>query len=79
MVNRAKVYFTDLRAKLGKNLLDKLKKLVLEAGIKEIDFKDKFAALKIYFGEPGNLSYIRPNYAACIVKLIKELEGRPFF
>ena len=44
MVNSAKVYFTNLRAKPGKNLLDKLKKLVLEAGIKEIDFKDKFAA-----------------------------------
>ncbi len=51
MVNRAKVYFTDLRAKPGKNLLDKLKKLVLEAGIKEIDFKDKFAALKIHWAK----------------------------
>ncbi len=78
-MNRAKVYFTDLRAKPGKNLLDKLKRLVLKAGIKEIDFKDKFAALKIHFGEPGNLSYIRPNYAACIVKLIKDFGGRPFF
>ncbi|OGD13843.1 4Fe-4S ferredoxin [Candidatus Atribacteria bacterium RBG_19FT_COMBO_35_14] len=78
MVNSAKVYFTDLRAKPGKNLLDKLKKLVLEAGIKEIGFKDKFTALKIHFGEPGNLSYIRPNYAACIVKLIKDFGGRPF-
>lgn len=77
-MKKAKVYFTDLRAKPGKNLLDKLKKLVLEAGIKEIDFKDKFAALKIHFGEPGNLSYIRSNYAACIVKLIKDLGGRPF-
>jgi len=77
-LNRAKVYFTDLRAKPGKNLLDKLKKLILEAGIKEIDFKDKFVALKIHFGEPGNLSYIRPNYVACIVKLIKELGGRPY-
>ena len=72
-MNRAKVYFTDLRAKPEKNLLDKLKKLVLKAGIKEIDFKDKFTALKIHFGEPGNLSYIRSNYVACIVKLIKEL------
>jgi len=53
-VNRAKVYFTDLRAKPGKNLLDKLKKLVLEAGIKEIDFKKKFVSLKIHFGEPEN-------------------------
>ena len=77
-MNKTKVYFTDLRANSGKNLLDKLKKLVLKAGIKEIDFKDKFTALKIHFGEPGNLSYIRPNYVACIVILIKELKGRPF-
>jgi hypothetical protein len=78
MVDRAKVYFTDLRAKPGKNLLDKLKKLVLEAGIEEIDFKGQLVALKIHFGEPGNLSYIRSNYVACIVQLIKELGGKPF-
>ncbi|PJB56424.1 MAG: 4Fe-4S ferredoxin, partial [Candidatus Infernicultor aquiphilus] len=77
-MDRAKVYFTDLRTKPGKNLLDKLKKLVLEAGIKEIDFKGQLVALKIHFGEPGNLSYIRSNYVACIVKLIKELGGKPF-
>ena len=50
-MNRAKVYFTDLRAKPGKNLLDKLKKLVLKAGIKKVDFKDKFAALKIHWAK----------------------------
>jgi len=78
MVNRVKVYFTDLRAKSGSNLLDKLRRLVLYAGIKKIDFQDKFVALKMHFGEPGNLSYIRPNYVACIVKLIKECGGKPF-
>ncbi len=77
-MDKAQVYFSDLRTKPGKNLLDKLRKLALEAGIKEIDFKDKFTALKIHFGEPGNLSYLRPNYVACLVKLIKELKGKPF-
>ncbi len=77
-MNKAKVYFTGLRAKPGKNLLDKLKKLVFEAGMKEIDSKDKFIALKIHFGEPGNLSYIRPNYVACIVRLIKDFGRRLF-
>jgi hypothetical protein len=39
-VDRAKVYFTDLRTKPGKNLLDKLKKLVLEAvGLKRLILK----------------------------------------
>ena len=63
-MEKSKVYFTNLRTKPGYNLLDKLQKLVVEAGIKNIDFKDKFVAIKIHFGEPGNLSYIRPNYAA---------------
>jgi hypothetical protein len=77
-MNRSKVYFTDLRAKPGKNLLDKLKKLALGAGIEKINFKGQLVALKIHFGEPGNLSYIRPNYVASIVKLVKELGGKPF-
>ncbi|MBZ9636818.1 DUF362 domain-containing protein [Clostridium sp. FP1] len=77
-MNKSKVFFTNLRTKPGCNLLDKLQKLVVEAGIKNIDFKDQFVAIKIHFGEPGNLSYIRPNYAASIVKLIKELGGKPF-
>jgi uncharacterized Fe-S center protein len=52
--------------------------LVKEAGIETIDFKKKMVAIKIHFGEPGNLAYIRPNYAALIVKTIKDLGGKPF-
>ncbi|MCB2290535.1 DUF362 domain-containing protein [Clostridium sp. CS001] len=77
-MEKSKVYFTNLRTNPGYSLLDKLQKLVVDAGIKNIDFKDKFVAIKIHFGEPGNLAYIRPNYAAVIVKLIKELGGKPF-
>ena len=77
-MKKSKVYFTNLRTKSKDNLLDKLQKLVLRAGIKNIDFAGKFVALKIHFGEPGNLAYIRPNYAARIVRLIKELGGLPF-
>lgn len=81
MVNnmeKSKVYFTDLRTKPGLNLLDKLERLMKKAGIENIDFKNKFVAVKIHFGEPGNLAYIRPNYAAVVAKLIKELGGIPF-
>lgn len=77
-MEKSKVYFTDLKTKPGLNLLDKLEKLVKKAGIENIDFKNKFVAIKIHFGEPGNLAYIRPNYAAKLVKVIKELEGIPF-
>ncbi len=77
-MKKSKVYFTNLRVKPRNNLLDKLQNLVLRAGIKNIDFNEKFVALKIHFGEAGNLAYIRPNYVARIVMLIKEAGGFPF-
>jgi len=77
-MEKSKVYFTDLRTKPGVNLLDKVEKLIKRAGIESIDFDKKFTAIKIHFGEPGNLAYIRPNYAARVVEVIKKLGGIPF-
>ena len=54
------VYFTDMRALPGTNLQKKLEKLIRKAGIGNIDFADKYVAIKIHFGEPGNMSYLRP-------------------
>ena len=65
-MNTSKVYFTNLRTTPSSNLLDKMERLVKRAGIANIDFKNQFVAIKIHFGEPGNLAYIRPNYAAHI-------------
>lgn len=67
-----------MRASQSGNLLQKLERMVKKAGMDKIDFKDKFVAIKIHFGEFGNVAYIRPNYAAVIVKLIKDLGGKPF-
>lgn len=75
---KSKVYFADFSAKPGFNLLQKLKRLLIQSGIKNIDFDQKFVAVKIHFGEPGNLAYLRPNYAKVVCDLIKELGGRPF-
>jgi uncharacterized protein len=77
-MKKSKVIFTDMRTKPGMGILDKLEKVVKKAGIENIDFKNKFTAIKIHLGEPGNLAYIRPNYAAVIVRIIKELGGMPF-
>ena len=74
----SKVYFTDFRVKNGVNLLDKLRRLMLKANIKDIDFNNKFTAIKLHFGEPGNLAYLRPNYAKVVADLVKELGGKPF-
>ena len=36
-------------------------------------------AIKLHFGEPGNLSFLRPNYAKAVADVVKELGGIPFF
>ena len=77
-MEKSKVYFTDFRARPGYNLLQKLQRLIKEAGIKNIDFENKYVAIKIHFGEPGNLAYLRPNYSKAVADVIKELGGKPF-
>lgn len=74
----SKVYFTNFRANFDVNLIDKIKLLIKEAGISEIDFNRKFTAIKIHFGEPGNLAFLRPNYAKAVADVIKELGGIPY-
>jgi uncharacterized protein len=74
----SKVFFTDLRANATMNLQRKLEILMKKAGIDAIDFNRKMTAVKIHFGEPGNLSYIRPNYASTVVKYITAKGGKPF-
>ena len=78
MENKSKVYFTDFRTRPGYNLLQKLERLIKKAGIENIDFKNKYVAIKIHFGEPGNLAYLRPNYSKVVADVIKELGGKPF-
>jgi uncharacterized Fe-S center protein len=77
-MGKSKVYFTDMRTKPGLSLLDKLERLIRTAGIDGIKCEDKFVALKIHFGEPGNLAFLRPNYAAKVAAIIKALGGRPY-
>ncbi|OUN47882.1 4Fe-4S ferredoxin [Collinsella sp. An7] len=74
----AKVYFTNLRTYGRESQLDKLKRLIRKAGIEQIDFTNKFVAIKIHFGELGNLSFLRPNYARAVADVVKELGGKPF-
>lgn len=76
-MKKSKVYFTNLRTQ-NINLPKKLEKLILAAGMDQIDFQNKYAAIKIHFGEPGNLAYLRPNYAKVVADLVRQLGGKPF-
>lgn len=60
------------------SLLFKLKNLMKVSGFESIDFKDKFVAVKIHFGEPGNMAFLRPNWSKVVCDYVKELGGKPF-
>lgn len=78
MEHKAQVYFTDFRTRIGVSQCAKLQKLIRAAGFGDIDFKGKFTAVKMHFGELGNCAYIRPNYVHAVVDVIRKLGGIPF-
>ena len=77
-MEKATVYFTDFRCPIGTSLTDKLRKMCIAAGIKNMDLEGKFVAIKMHFGELGNLAFLRPNYAKVVADLCKEQGGLPF-
>ncbi|MHB1652083.1 MAG: DUF362 domain-containing protein [Desulfitobacteriaceae bacterium] len=74
----SEVYFTSLKTKQGQSLLTKLEKLIVRAGILEAIEPKDLVAIKMHFGERGNLAYVRPQYVRRVVDLVKKKEGKPF-
>ena len=74
----SEVFFTDFKSRSGMSLTKKLELLVKAAGIERLDCKDKFTAIKIHFGERGNLAFIRHNYASRMVELLRKMGARTF-
>jgi len=77
-MDKSEVYLTDLRARPRRSLVDKLVSLLVRSGFDDIDMKKKFVAIKLHFGEPGNLAFIRPNFAARVASMVTEAGGKPF-
>lgn len=77
-MEKAKVFYTNLRTHNDRNLLQKLETLVKRAGMNTIDFSGKYTAIKIHFGEPGNLAFLRPNFSRVLVDMIKAQGGKVF-
>jgi len=74
----SKVFFTDFRTETGFSLLTKLKKLIIAAGIDDLPCEGRFTAVKLHFGEPGNMAFLRPNYVEVIVRELQRLGGTVF-
>jgi len=74
-----KVFFTDFKAKFGDDILCKFERLLEASEIGDIDFEDKFVAVKIHFGEWGNMAFLRHQYAKVLADFIKSRGGKVFF
>ena len=74
----SKVYFTDMRTSDRNSLLNKIDSLMDAAGFDDIDMNQKFVAIKLHFGEYGNLSYPKPQYVRVIADRIRKNGGIPF-
>ena len=77
-MEKSKVYYASFKTTHRENIPQKLRRLITNAGIEGIDFTDKYAAIKIHFGELGNLAFLRPNYAKVVADIVKEQGGKPF-
>ena len=74
----SKVYFTDLRTSYKKNLLDKLAGLLDIMDLKDMVPPRSLVAIKLHFGERGNVAFVRPNFIRRIVDYTRELGAYPF-
>ena len=77
-MNKSAVYFTDFHATPSETLPQKLHRLMKQAGFEQINFRDQYAAIKIHFGELGNLAHLRPQYAKVVADYIRDLGGKAF-
>lgn len=72
------VYFVPMRTQRKKSMIDRVGTALSRAGLsRAIDPGDK-VAIKVHFGEAGNTGFVSPIYVREVVRLIKELGGKPF-
>ncbi|NLN87324.1 MAG: DUF362 domain-containing protein [Syntrophomonadaceae bacterium] len=71
------VWFSNLRTG-STSLLDKVTRLLKNAGLKRAVAPGDLVAVKLHFGETGNMAYIRPPFVRRAVDMVKDYGGRPF-
>lgn len=74
----AKVYFTDLRTSPTRSLFSKIETLLDRAHIAKRIQKNDLVAIKLHFGEKGNIAYLRPVFLRAVADKVKALGARPF-
>ncbi len=72
------VWFADLSAPPGRSLIDKTAELLRAAGLSGKIGPGDLTAVKLHFGERGNVSFVRPVFVRKIVEEITAVGGKPF-
>ena len=77
--NAVKVYFSNAKYIRGiGGPSQKLAKLLDKSGFTDKIKSGDVVAVKMHFGEPGNVRYIRPIFPVLLVDFIKQCGGKPF-
>ena len=74
----AKVYLLDLRKKYRDNVLKMFDRLFNVAGGMKVVDKNSSCAVKLHFGEDGNVNFVSPLYVRRLVEIINRAGSRPF-
>jgi hypothetical protein len=80
----AEVHFASSRVKdfrqwwvPKESLLEKMEQVFFSASLDKIVEKGSKVGIKVHFGEPGDVHYIRPAYVSRLVDIIKGFEAKP--
>jgi uncharacterized Fe-S center protein len=74
----SKVYFTGMRSDFDSTLLERLDKMVGQAGLLGIATENDIMAIKLHFGEKGSTASLRPAYVRTVVDAMGKIGSRMF-
>jgi len=73
-----KVYFTDLNCSYKNDVFKKIRRVTNEMSLHKKISGGALVAVKLHFGEMGNLAFLNPLYAREIVDIVKGAGGKPY-
>ncbi len=73
-----KVFFTDMTVNASMNMLQKFQRILEYLDFQSMLAKDSLVAIKLHFGEYGNLAFIRPQYLRIVVDYVTKFGAKPF-
>jgi uncharacterized Fe-S center protein len=74
----AVVQFAPIRSERKRSMLERITLALKRAGIEEVIKPGDKVAIKVHFGEAGNTAFVSSIYTREVVRLVKELGGKPF-